>query len=193
MADGTDVSGQAVNWITGNANVLANLANNLGAVQKLITGFAFIMGMAFAFKALQTLKMYGESRSQMSSSSNFKEPLIYFIVAAVFLFVPSALNTFLTTTFGSSNILQYAPINSSNSTLNSLFGPDSTVGGPLTMIIQTIGLIAFIRGWILIARSAGSGQQPGGMGKGLMHIFGGILALNIVQTINIINNSLYGG
>ena len=151
------------------------------------------MGMAFAFKAVNTLKMYGESRSMSSSSTNFKEPLIYFLVAAVFLFIPSALKTFLATTFGSTSILEYAPVNSSDTTLNTLFGPNSSVGGPLTIIIQTIGLIAFVRGWILIARSAGQGQQPGGMGKGLMHIFGGILALNIVQTINIINNSLYGG
>lgn len=193
MADSSGLGGQVVSWLSSNANVLANLANNMAAVQKLITGFAFILGLAFAFKALHTLKMYGESRSAMSSSSSFKEPLIYFIVAAVFLFVPSTIDTFLTTTFGSSNILQYAPINSSNSTLNTLFGSDSAVGRPLAMIIQTIGLVAFIRGWILIARSAGHGQQPGSMGKGLMHIFGGILALNIVQTINIINNSLYGG
>ena len=44
----------------------------------------------------------------------------------------------------------------------------------------------------MIAKSASGGQQPGGTGKGLVHVFGGIFAINIVQTINIINNTLYG-
>lgn len=190
MADG--VTGTFVNWLTGHANVLQNIANTLEPVEKLITASAYVMGIAFGVKALQTLKVYGESRTMMSSHGSLKEPLIYFLVSAVFLFVPTGLNVVLSTTFGSSNILQYAPINSQNSAIYTLFGPGSTVGWSLTKIIQVIGLIAFIRGWILIARAAGQGQQPGGTGKGLMHVFGGILAINIVQTLTIINNTLYG-
>jgi intracellular multiplication protein IcmC len=84
-------------------------------------------------------------------------------------------------------------VNSSNETINSLFGSGSLVGAPLTMIIRVIGLIAFVRGWVLIARSASQGQPPGGTGKGLIHVFGGILAINIVGTLNMINTTLYGG
>ncbi len=74
----------------------------------------------------------------------------------------------------------------------SLFGGDSELGNALVIIIQTIGLYAFARGWVLIARGAGQGQQPGNTGKGLMHIFGGILAVNIVGTVEMINNTLFG-
>ena len=98
----------------------------------------------------------------------------------------------LVTTFGQPNILAYAPISSNNSSLDVLFGQDSAVGASLSIIIQTIGLIAFIRGWVLVARSASQGQPPGGTGKGLVHVFGGILAMNIVGTIQVINNTLYG-
>ena len=54
------------------------------------------------------------------------------------------------------------------------------------------GECAFIHGWILIARAASQGQPPGGTGKGLMHVFGGILAMNIVRTLDVIHNTFYG-
>lgn len=168
-------------------NILNNIANNLIPVQRLVTGAAYIIGLAFAFKAIYTLKTYGESRSSMMSSSNssLKEPIIYLIVAGLFIYFPTGLAVMLQTTFGSSAITQYAPTTSNT-------GLGGVVGRPLTIIIQTIGVIAFVRGWILIARTASTGQPPGGTGKGLMHVVGGILAMNIVATLEIINNTLYG-
>jgi len=117
---------------------------------------------------------------------------MYFLVAAMLVYLPTGFEILMNTTFGYSNVLSYAPVNSNNSTLDLLFGQDSAIGSSLAMIIQTIGLVSFVRGWVLIARSAGHGQQPGSMGKGLVHVFGGILAMNIVGTIEIINNTLYG-
>lgn len=181
-----------LNWIASQADILTNIANNLGPVQKLITGAAYLLGLIFAFKAMQALKSNAEATVMSSSHGNMKEPLIYLIVASALIYFPTGLNVALMTTFGSTNILQYAPVNSSNQVIDVLFGPDSLVGPPLTIIIQTIGLGNFVRGWILIARGASGGQQQGGTGKGLIHIFGGILAINIVETVNIINNTIYG-
>ena len=181
-----------LNWIASQADILTNIANNLGPVQKLITGASYILGVVFAFKAMLALKEHAAQTVMSSTSKGMKEPLIYLIVASALIYFPSALDVALMTTFGSTNILQYAPVSSPNAAINVLFGPGSLVGAPLTIIIQTIGLGNFVRGWILIARSASGGQQPGGTGKGLIHIFGGILAINIVQTVNIINNTIYG-
>ena len=41
-----------INWITSQADLLNNLANNLGPVQKLISGAAYLMGIGFAIKAM---------------------------------------------------------------------------------------------------------------------------------------------
>lgn len=187
MADGG-----ITNWISGQADILYNIAQNLVPVQRMVTGVAYLMGIGFAFKAIYTLKGYGESKAMMSNNASMKEPLVYFLVAAVLLYLPTAVEITLNSTFGSSSILQYAPIDSANSGLDALFGSNSLVGESLSIIIQTIGVIAFVRGWVLIARSASQGQQPGGTGKGLVHVFGGILAMNIVGTLEIVNNTLYG-
>jgi len=189
MADGNSIT----NWINGQADVLINIASNLVPVQRLVTGTAYLLGIGFAFKAIFALKTLGEARTMTSShNGSVKEPLIYFLVAAVLLYLPTAVEITLNSTFGSSSILQYAPVDSPNKSLDALFGSSSLVGEALSVIIQTIGVIAFVRGWVLIARSASQGQQPGGTGKGLVHVFGGILAMNIVGTLEIVNNTLYG-
>ena len=136
--------------------------------------------------------VYGESKTMSASNASVKEPLVYLLVGAIFIYLPTGINLLVRTTFGrNAEILAYAPINSPSNLL-ALFGSGSPVAEPLTMFIQMIGLIAFIRGWVLIARASGHGQQPGGTGKGLMHVFGGIVALNIVKSVEVINATLYG-
>ncbi len=179
-------------WISNQVDILSNIASNMESVQRMISGAAYLIGLAFAFKAIYSLKKYCEQRSMMSNETNIKDPLAHLLVAGILIYLPTGIQMMLVTTFGQPNILAYAPISSNNSSLDVLFGQDSAVGASLSIIIQTIGLIAFIRGWVLVARSASQGQPPGGTGKGLVHVFGGILAMNIVGTIQVINNTLYG-
>ncbi|AOW52839.1 type IVB secretion system protein IcmC/DotE [Legionella pneumophila] len=193
MADPTCTGGTVACWIVSQANILANIANQLEPVQRLITGGAYLIGCAFIFKAIYSLKVYGEARTMMSSNTSIKEPVMYLMVGALLIYFPSLVSSVLQTTFGYSNPLAYSGgVSSGSDTISALFGSGSLVGRPLVMIIRVIGLIAFVRGWVLIARSASQGQPPGGTGKGLIHVFGGILAINIVGTIDMINNTLYG-
>ena len=186
-------AGYAVScWISSQVDILTNIAHSMEPVEKLVSGAAYLMGLGFAFKAILSLKQNAERTMSSASNSSIKEPAIYLLVAAMLIYLPTGFQVMMNTTFGYSNVLAYAPISSNSSTLNILFGQDSAVGASLALIIQTIGLIAFIRGWVLIARSASQGQPPGGTGKGLTHVFGGILAMNIVGTLQVINNTLYG-
>lgn len=178
-------------WYTGTTNVLHNLADSLLSVEKMLTGGAYLMGLAFALKAVMTLKSHGEQRSSMGASS-LKESGIYLFVAAMLLYYPTAFEVIMNSTFGYSNVLAYAPLNTTSPLLGSIFGSDNVVGSSLTIIIQVVGLVAFIRGWVLIARSSAQGQGAGNVGKGLMHVFGGVLAMNIVGTLEVFQNTLFG-
>lgn len=184
MADSNGLLEKGADWINGQVDIFRNLASSLGSVQSLLVGASYIIGLAFAFKAIYSLKVYGESRSMMASHTSFKEPIVYLMVAAIFIYFPDGVRMFMATTFGDSSIL------SVSTTENKLFS--GAVGPYLTIFMQTIGLIAFIHGWILVARAASQGQPPGGTGKGLMHVFGGILAMNIVRTLDVIHNTFYG-
>ncbi len=170
-------------------DVLSNIAHSLIPVEKLVTAAAYLMGIGFAIKAVFTLKSHGEQRSSLSGTGNMKEALVYIIVASMLLYFPTAFEALMNTTFGYSTVLAY----SENPYLSGIMGANSALGNAITIIIQVIGLFAFVKGWIMIARGASQGQSAGNTGKGLMHVFGGILAMNIVGTMQIIINTLYYG
>ena len=192
MADSTCSAGDVACWLANQVNVLSNIADSMGEVEYLLIGLAYVMGVTFAFKGIYSLKVYGEARTMMASNASIKEPLLNLVVAAVFIFFPSAYEIFMNSSFGYASPLAYSAVDSPNESINTLFGSESAVGRPLTIIIKVIGLGAFIRGWVMIARSGAQGQQPGATSKGIMHVFGGILAINFVGTLQIINNTLYG-
>ena len=174
MSDSTDV------------NVLVNIAKSLLPVQELITGGAYMIGIIFAIKSLMALKQHGESKT-MSQASSMKEPLLHLVVAGMLIYFPTGLDIMMNTTFGTSNILSYGE----SATLQSWFS-DSDLGEALVTIVQTIGVFAFVKGFIMLARSSSQGQQAGLTGKALTHIFGGILAVNVVGTIEMVYNTLFG-
>lgn len=176
----------------GQVDIITNVAASMESVEKLVTGAAYLIGMTFAMKAIYSLKVYGEARSMMAQSSSIKEPVVYLLVAGLLIYFPTGFEIMMNTTFGYSSVLAYAPVSSQNPLLAGLFGQDSPVGQSLALIIQVVGVIAFVRGWVLVARAATHGQPPGGTGQGLMHVFGGVLAMNIVGTLQVINNTLFG-
>ena len=58
--------------------------------------------------------------------------------------------------------------------------------------MQFIGFLAFLRGWFIIAHSGQPGVQPGSISKGIIHIVGGILAINFLPLVNAIHNTIVG-
>jgi len=87
-------------------SILTNVANSLVPVQRLITGGAYLIGCALLFKAIYSLKIYGEARTMMSSNTSVKEPIVYLFVGAIFIYFPSAFATLMQSTFGYQNVLQ---------------------------------------------------------------------------------------
>jgi intracellular multiplication protein IcmC len=173
---------------TSTTSMLANLAPSLVSIQNLLTGAAFIIGVAFLVRGVMALKQLGEQRSHMSPHHSIKEPLIFFLSGTMLLYLKDAINTFNMTLFGNTSILAYNQLNSN------FTSQLANAGQNIILFVQVIGLIAFIRGWIIIAKGATqSGHSQGGFGKGLMHIFGGILAINVVATLNVLTVTLYGG
>lgn len=66
----------------------------------------------------------------------------------------------------------------------------AAITGVLTFI-RLIGYIAFIRGWLLINQS-GQGKE-GTLGRGLTHILGGVAAINVQITAQILANTFAPG
>ncbi len=91
---------------------LENITSSLISFERLITAGAYLMGISFAVKAIYSMKTLAEQKSQMSQHGNVKEPAIYFLVAAMLIYFPTGFEMLMRTTFGYSQVLAYADVDS---------------------------------------------------------------------------------
>lgn len=67
----------------------------------------------------------------------------------------------------------------------------AAIEGVITFV-RLLGYIAFVRGWLFLV-DYGNGKTDGTMSRGLVHICGGIAAINLNLTIKILANTLAPG
>ncbi len=163
----------------GIADFLKNLADQTPALIQFLTAFVYLAGVYFLYRAVSELKQYGEIRSMMSVQHSLKAPFIYFFVGCLFIFYPSTIDFSLTTIYSGTHILDYANDN------NLPAGGNLAVKS-IGVILRLIGYISFFRGWIILTRLAGQSAPPGTFWKGINHIIGGIMLVNVFQTWSIL-------
>ncbi len=164
------------------SQMLTTLSSQFPELWKLFTAAAYIMGMGFILMGVYQLRIYGESRTMMPSHSNLAKPMATLIAGAMLIYVPTAWTVMTTTVFGNS---QVSPIDYS--------GPNpqwTQLAQVVVQVINLVGLAAFIKGWVLLARGSQSGTHQSSLGKAFTHIFGGVLAMNIVAVKNILWSSI---
>src|ERR1043166_2100570 len=66
--------------------MLRNIASQLQPWFYVVTASFYILGAGLIYKALYGLKIYGESRTMMSSNASLKEPLTVATVGVAFLY-----------------------------------------------------------------------------------------------------------
>ena len=164
------------------ADMLVKFSETMPELMRLTTAIAYVLGFFFVLKGVMALKTYGESRTQMSTQHELKEPLIYLFVGALLIYLPTSVQAGLSTFW--SNPTPYAYIDEGGSE------PWADLIKACYMIIQLIGTISFIRGLILLASTGGHGAQHGTFGKAMAHIIAGIFCINIYQLIQAVMNTL---
>ena len=154
----------------------------LGQVWSMLIGLSQVMAVGFAFLAVLKLKKFGQNSQMAASHPSLLGPIMNLFIAAALFFLPLTLDTLINTMWGYdyNSVKSYIPTSNSNWDALML---------PVVIIIRIIGLIAFIRGWVILGRATSEGAQPGTIGKALTHIVGGILGINIVGTITILQNT----
>lgn len=146
--------------------MIGNLSRSLYAVQHLLTGFAYMLGIVFIMTALAKLKKIGEAAGH-SQESTFV-PIAFFLGGAALLFLPSTWTALANTTFGQGNILQYTNYNPYD------------LYSSMTLVIQTAGVIWFIRGCVLLVHASEPDGKHGT--KGFIFVCAGVLAMNFQNT-----------
>lgn len=159
--------------------MLGNLSESLLAVQALVSGMAYLIGVLFMITALSRLKKIGDSRARGGSNERMFVPIAYFVGGAALIYLPTAVNILSTTTFGYGNILQYTQ-----------YKPYD-IYRSMKVVILTVGLIWFVRGCTLLVHASQPGIQHGP--KGLAFVCAGVMAINFegsVAALNYVVNNL---
>ncbi len=145
--------------------IIENVSYSAYPIQRLISGMAYVGGVCLFIVALSKLRKLADN-----SKENWFVPFAYILGASTMLFLPSMYDVAANTLFGSGNILQYTSQN------------QTTIYSVMFVIIQTAGIIWFVRGVFLITNASQPGIQHGP--KGLMFILAGILSMNLETTIS---------
>lgn len=161
--------------------MLSSLKNVAPSLIKFVGATAYVIGIWFMIAAVMELKKIGQSQSAQTQGT-VGPPLIKFVIGAVLIYLPTTIDVGVASLWGTNpGPMEYQTKGGDP------FGPakDGAIA-----IVRVVGYVSFVRGLIMLSHSADQGSQQGGMGKGIMHLIGGILAINVVGTINIISNTL---
>ena len=154
--------------------IIINLGQSLGSVQNLLRGLSYLLGFLFVIKALTSFYKIGNMQhSAHHSAESLGKPMMYLVGGAVLIFVPSAITVASNTLFGATNPLQYASTN------------PITMQGAIMLLIQTAGLIWFLRGCVLLMTERHPSEKKGP--KGLIFVCSGVLAMNIQATAAVVS------
>ena len=149
-------------------SIFVNLSKSLAPIQELLSGFGYVLGIAFVAMAMGKFHKISDKLATSSSQEKMFVPVAYFSVGVGLIFLPTALSTLANTAFGSSNILAYAS------------GSGDNITDAVKFLIQTAGVLWFVRGSVLLAHSSEPGVKEGS--KGLAFIAAGVFALNFDNT-----------
>lgn len=159
--------------------MLVTMQQSLQPVWAALIALSYVLGIFFIAIAILKLKQYGQMTVMMATHAALGPSLAYLFVGIGLLFLPTILNIMTVTLWGYG--VEQIPAYEAGGTFDV-----SDIMVPVIQLIQVIGLIAFIRGWVMLVKMGGQGAPPGTVSKGLIHILGGILAINIVGTIDVL-------
>lgn len=153
-------------------SMLEAFGRNFPGLTLLLTMLAYLLGMGAGASAGLLLWR----RQRFEASATLGAILMRALLCAVFLYLPTAIAAGQETLFAAPTLLSYTP--------GSVVSAPGRIALDVAIrFVQLVGLWAFIWGWILLNRAHARGYDPGLGGKGLAHIVGGSLCINIVATL----------
>ena len=156
---------------------LAAQHDNLLTILQILQIIAVPAGLALFFGAFFQFKRYGETRTFMSYHMSLAGPLGALIAGATFMVLPTIIGVGIEAVYGTQEVMAYTVDQSGLGA----FIPN------VVLFVRIIGIGAFMRGIMLFSRAGHSqGQQPGVLSKAILHIFGGVLCINLWATVSLV-------
>lgn len=196
-----------VSYATDIHTILFNLRQQIiNPFTQLILYICYICGIYFIWRGVAVIKAFGNAMNQMTRPGEIAGPLVYMVVGALLIWVPATTDSLSQTVFGNdqANVAESAGADGINfyragRASEELVGylPQGVEAkwadliDTLVIFIEFIGFIAFIRGLFIISKSGNPGVQPGSITKGIVHLIGGVIAINFIPAVQIVHNSIF--
>lgn len=165
-------------------NVVRNISIQIDPIKNFLMVLSYVIGVGMCVVAIMKLKKYGTKTAFMHVEMTLLGPFLQFFVGVGLFYLP----TFIT----SLNQTVWQDVSNVDISLGYETESSANYIAPILGIIQIIGIIAFLRGWVQISRATNAGNQPGVVSKALTFIIGGLLAINIQLVICTFNQTLLG-
>ena len=155
------------------------LENNFQTLANIAETVSVMLGLVFVFSAIFQFKKMGEQRSMMGQHSA-AGPVIMLVCGAALLILPQFIGAAALAFWGQQSDVMYTG------------GPTGyhPLIPPILMLVRLVGVVAFIRGIVMLSKTGSQQGQQGQLGKALTHIFSGILCVHIMQTIDLLQTIL---
>jgi len=163
------------------AVMLTNFATSVPSLMQLVTAGAYVMGMFFVVAAIMGMKHFGEMRTMASPEHSIAGPLIELCAGIALLYLPSSIQTGLSTFWTTTN--PYAYVTSATDQYSIFINTCYT-------IFQLLGIIAFIRGILILTKLGGGRGQQGMLAKAVSHMVGGIICINMYNFIQVLETTV---
>ncbi len=162
------------------AEMIQNIAKTVPELMYLTTALAYVFGFWFIFHGLLLLKKYGMQRTQMSGEASLTGPLLHIFVGAALIYLPSTVRSGMSTFWTEPNPYGYETASEEwNTFVAACF-----------MIIQLVGVIAFIRGLMMLTKLGQGGGQQASFGRAAAHIVGGIFCIDMYDFLQAVFETL---
>ncbi len=163
------------------STMLGTLMESFPGFENFLNLIVSLLGLIFTGMAVFKFVEFDRGQARLIT------PFMYLFAGVALWNFASSVNTFLETVYGSStsvqNLLSY-----SGSKLPETTAKMSKI---LIMCIRLVGYAAFIKGWLIFKRIGdGSHGSDEAFSKAMIHLFFGVAAINIVETVNIIASTV---
>lgn len=168
------------------SDIMRNIAIQIDPIKNFLFVLCYAIGVGLCVVAIMKLKKYGTRTAFMHVEMTLLGPFLQFFIGVGMFYLPTFISSLNQTVWGTPNNTDFALgyEDSSDGTAEYI----NTVLG----VIQIIGIISFLRGWVQLSRATNAGNQPGVVSKALTFIIGGLMAINIKTVICTFFQSLSG-
>jgi hypothetical protein len=165
--------------------MMVNFSSSYPGIWKLMYGATYLIGLLLVCSSIFSWVRVVDGRSQ----TKMAVPISQFIIGSALYQFSNAFkmveDTFAMT--HNANILNAAGVSGSG-----MAGWSAGAIAAVLGFVQILGFIAFVRGWLLLHKY-NTGEARDGLGRGITHIVGGVLSVNVRFTVETLANTFAPG